>query len=324
MDAERAGERLDRGEQPLLEPGDEQGRGGLLAFRLALEPLLPQLPVLVEEDRQPQLGGVGRQAVEVDLPDDPLGKPAGDGPEVFLEPADHDGFEDLLGPDGDAPAEALRVEDFQQGGEAVRVAVVGRGREEQPVLEPPGQVADGAGDLRVDGVFRAAGRGGVVGLVEDQQRAGPEVAEPVAQRGRVRLVDQQSVRDQESRVGRPGIDAVASLLPDPGDVLLVEDLEDHAEAVLQLFLPLEEHGRRAGDDDVLDLLAEQQFAGDQAGLDRLAEADVVGDEEVYPRQAQGFLERLQLVGVDPDAGPEGRLEEVRVGRGHAVPLQVCR
>ena len=59
----------------------------------------------------------------------------------------------------------------------------------------------------------------------------------------------------------------------------------------------------------------------RAGLDRLAEADVVGDEEVDPGQSQGLLQRLQLVGVDPDAGPERRLEQVRVGRGHAVPLQ---
>ena len=206
-------------------------------------------------------GVSGGRPLEVDLPDDPLGESSRDGPEVLLEPADHDRVEDFLGPDGDAPAEALGVEDFEQGGEAVRVPVVRRGREEQPVLEPAGQVADGPGDLRVDGVLRAARRGGVVGLVEDEQRAGPEVAEPVAERGGVGLVDQQPVRDQEPRVGRPGVDAVAPLLPDPGDVVLVEDLEDHPEAVLQLVLPLQEHRRRAGDDDVLDLLAEQAARG---------------------------------------------------------------
>ena len=181
---------------------------------------------------------------------------------------------------------------------------MGGGREEKPVLEPPGQVADGPGDLRVDRVLRAARRRGVVGLVEDQQRAGAEVAEPVAQRCSVSLVDQQPVRDQEPGVGRPGIDPVATLLTDPGDVLLVEDLEDHPEPVFQLVLPLVEHRWRARHDDVLDLLAEQQFPGNQAGFDRLAEAHVVGDEEVHPRQAQGFLEWLELVSVNPDPGPE--------------------
>ena len=120
---------------------------------------------------------------------------------------------------------------------------------------------------------------------------------------------------------RPRVDPVASLLPDPGDVFLVEDLEDHAEPVLQLFLPLQQHRGRTGHDDVLDFLAEQEFSGDQPGLDRLAEAHIIGDEEVHPGQAKGLLKGLQLVGVDPDSGPEGGLEEVRVGRCHAVPLE---
>ena len=136
--------------------------------------------------------------------------------------------------DRHAAAEPLGVEDFQQGREAVGVAVVRRGGEEQPVLEPRRQVADGAGDLRVDGVLLAAGRGGVVGLVEDQQRAAAEVAQPVAQRAGVGLVDQQAVRDEEPGVRAPGIHAVAALAPDPGDVVLVEDLEGQAEAALQL------------------------------------------------------------------------------------------
>ena len=166
-------------------PEIEQRRGGLLALRLALQPLLAQLAVLVEQRGQPQLRGVGGQAVDVDLLDDcRSGKPPCDRADVLLEPADHDVVEELRALDRHAAAEPLRVEDLQQGREAVGVAVVRRGRQEQPVLEPRGQVADGAGDLRVDGVARAAGRGGVVRLVEDQQRAGPEVAEPVAQRRR--------------------------------------------------------------------------------------------------------------------------------------------
>ncbi len=76
-----------------------------------------------------QLGGRGRQAAQVDLSDNPLGEPAGDGPEVFLEAADHHGLEDLLLADGDAAAKPLRVEDFEEGREAVGVSVVRRGRE---------------------------------------------------------------------------------------------------------------------------------------------------------------------------------------------------
>ena len=117
----------------------------------------------------------------------------------------------------------------------------------------------------------------------------------------------------------PGVDAEAALAADPRHVVLVEDLEGQAEAALQFVLPLEEHRRRAGDDDFADLLAEEQLAGDQPGLDGLAQADVVGDEQVDPRQQQGLAQRLKLVGVEPDAGAERRLEQPGVGGRDAVP-----
>ena len=107
---------------------------------------------------------------------------------------------------------------------------------------------------------------------------------------------------------RPGIDAIAALLSYPGNVILVENLKDHAEALLQLLLPLEQHRGRAGDNDVLDLLPEQEFAGNQPGLNRLSKADIVGDEEVNPRQAERLLKRLKLVGVDADARTKRGLE----------------
>src|SRR5262249_40312724 len=42
MNPQRPGERLDRGKQALLQPRDEQRSGGLLAFRLPLQPVLPE------------------------------------------------------------------------------------------------------------------------------------------------------------------------------------------------------------------------------------------------------------------------------------------
>ena len=158
VDPESSGKGFDRGEEPLLEARDEQGGGRLLAFGLGLEPLLAQLAVLVEQDGELQLGGIGGKAVDVDLPDNAFRKAALDGAEVLLQAADHDIVEQssaFLTLDGNPPDEALGVEDFEEGGEAVGVAVVGRRREEQAVLEPPGQVANGSGDLRVDGVLRA-------------------------------------------------------------------------------------------------------------------------------------------------------------------------
>jgi hypothetical protein len=46
-----------------------------------------------------------------------------------------------------AAAESLRVEDFQEGGETIRVPVVGRRGQKEAMFEPRRQVADGASDL---------------------------------------------------------------------------------------------------------------------------------------------------------------------------------
>ncbi len=119
-----------------------------------------------------QLGAVRRQAVDrrPRRSRAPGSRPASFA-QVVLEPADHHRLELLRALHRHAAAEALRVEDLEQRREAVRVAVVRRGRQEQPVLEARRQVAHGPRELRVDGVARAAGRGRVVRLVEDEQAA---------------------------------------------------------------------------------------------------------------------------------------------------------
>jgi hypothetical protein len=161
----------------------------------------------------------------------------------------------------------------------------------------------------------------VVGLVEDQQRAGPEIAQPVAQGTGIRLVDQQPVRDEEAGVRGPGVGAVAAFAADANHIVLVEHLEAQSEALLQLVLPLRQDGRRAGHDDVAHLLPQQQFAGDEPGLDGLAQANVIGDEQVHARQEQRLAQGFDLVGVDANAGAEGGLEEPGIGGRDAVPAQ---
>ena len=74
------------------------------------------------------------------------------------------------GRDRDAAREALRVKHLEQAGERVGVAVVRRRGQEQPVLEAIGQIAHGPGELAVHRIACAAGRGGVVRLVQDEQR----------------------------------------------------------------------------------------------------------------------------------------------------------
>ena len=99
----------------------------------------------------------------------------------------------------------------------------------------------------------------------------------------------------------------------------IENLEHETEALLQLGLPLLDHGRRRGNDDRLRLLPQEQLPRDQPRLDRLAQPRVVGDEEVDARESERLAERLHLVGVDLDPSAEGRLEEVRVGGRDAIP-----
>jgi hypothetical protein len=46
---------------------------------------------------------------------------------------------------------------------------------------------------------------------------------------------------------------------------------------------------------------------------------VVGDQQVDPGQLERLAQGLQLVGIEPDAGAERRLEEAGVGGGDGVP-----
>ena len=240
--------------------------------------------------------------------------------QVVLESAHHHviqiAFDHL-----DAAAKALGIEQFEQGGETVRMAVVRGGGQEQTVLEPGREALDGARDLRVDGVALAAGGRGVMRFVEDEQGAGAECSEPVAQGSGVGLVDQETMGNQKAGMSGPGVDAEASLAPNAGDEIFVENLEWQAEALLEFFLPLEQHRRRASDYDFADLLAHQQLSRNQASLDGLSQADVIGDEEIHAWQAQGFPQRFELIGVEPDAGAKGRLQEAGVGGSDAIPAE---
>ena len=161
----------------------------------------------------------------------------------------------------------------------------------------------------------------MVRLVQNQQAAGQRFAQPLAQRLGVGRFDQQFVRHQKAAVGAPRIHAEAALPAHPRDVGAVENLEQQAEAIFELRLPLFQHGGRRRHDDAPHLPSQQQFAGDEAGFDGLAEAGVVGDEQVDARQQQRLAQRFHLVGVQLDAGAERRLEQVGLrGRG-AVPAQ---
>jgi hypothetical protein len=69
---------------------------------------------------------------------------------------------------GTPTCEPLRIKDFEQRGKRIGVAVVGRGRKKETMLETLRKTADGAGKLAVDGIARAAGRRRMMRLVQYQ------------------------------------------------------------------------------------------------------------------------------------------------------------
>jgi hypothetical protein len=70
------------------------------------------------------------------------------------------------------------------------VAVVRRRREEETVLEAAGEVANRAGELRLDLVAAAARRRGVVRFVDNEKTARQQRAQPRTRRVCVGGVDQ--------------------------------------------------------------------------------------------------------------------------------------
>jgi hypothetical protein len=203
--------------------------------------------------------------------------------------------------------------------EAVRVAVVRCRGEKNPVLKFPGEISHRLRDLGINRILRPARGRGMMRFIEDEQRAGTQIVEPRVHRADVGFINEQPVGDEETREGSPRVDAVSALAADAFHVVAVENLEGETEAILQLVTPLEKHRGRAGHDDFLHSAAQQQFGRDESRFDGFSEADIVCDEEVHARQPERLVERLQLIRIDADAGPERRLEKSGVSGGHAVP-----
>ena len=254
---ERDGECLDGGEQLLLQTHHEQSGGGPGARRAVLEALLPQLPVLIEETGENQLRGILRKTVDRDALHLPFRKAALDFADVLLDAPHHHVFERVLSPDRHPSGEAVRIEQLEQGGEAVGVAVVGRRGQEQAVLEAPSEIADCARELRLFPVTPAARRRGVMGFVQDEDAPRKQLAQPFAHGVRVGRIDEQVVGHEKAAVGAPRVDPEAPLLANPREIRTVEDYEEETEAFLHLRLPLLQDGRGCGDDERPRLLAKQ-------------------------------------------------------------------
>ncbi len=161
---------LDRRQQPLLQRQHDQHRRGLLRLGAWASRASRAWRYSLKQERQRKLGGVIGQAVDLDADHGAFRKRLTDGAQIRLEPPHHHGIAQL-GIDRHPPDKALGIEQLEQRGKAVGVAVVRGRRQKQLVLKAGGEVADGAGQLGVDGVLAAAGRGDVVGFIEDEEAA---------------------------------------------------------------------------------------------------------------------------------------------------------
>ena len=244
-----------------------------------------------------------------------------------LEPPDHDRIalpDEFLGVGSHPAGKSLVVEQFQQGREALLVAVVRRGREEHLVLEVRGQPANRLRAERVDGIIAAAGRGAVVGLVEDQDVVAAGIDRFAFGRqgfheqpqGPIAL-EEVDGRNQPGKV-RPRIDVDAPFPSQVAHQFTIDDAEIQAELVPHLVPPLGLERGRADDQSPAGSVANHQFQIDHAGLDGLAEAHVVGNEQADPGHLDRADHRIELVVFNRDARAERRLDVANVGgRGRA-------
>ena len=91
-----------------------------------MSPPFPRYPVGIQHPGQHELGCIRWQPVDFDRDYGALRKPAFELPDIGFEPPDQH-FVELPLEYANPTAEALRVEDFEQGGKAVRMPVM-RGR----------------------------------------------------------------------------------------------------------------------------------------------------------------------------------------------------
>ena len=311
-----------RGEEAFLEQLEDELGGHALAVRGGL----------FEAQRGIGLqGAVGLAFLlgvgDLQVLDDPFGEAPAAVPAQFqlrLHPPNHDGIQ-LIAVGGDGTGEALAVEQFQQSGKALPVAVVGGGGEEQLVLEMRGQQANGQGAHGVGGVLAAPGGGDVVGLVNDQQIIGPRVWGLVTGRQGLTEGAQGALSFEvvdggyEPREVGPGVDVDAALAAEQADRLAVDDAELQPELVAHLLLPLHLQRRRADDQYRAHAVTEDQLLNHQTRLDGLAEPDVIGNQQIDPRHGYGPHHRIELVLVHLNAAAEGRLQGLVVGLRDGAP-----
>ena len=224
-----------------------------------------------------------------------------------------------------AARKALVVDQFEQGGEALLVAVVRRGGEKQAVLAMGRQAADGLRAQRVDGIAPAAGGGDVVRLIHDQQVKGARPGgcarrrQDFAQQAQGAVAFEKVDGGDQAREVAPGVGVQPAGAAQRLHQLAVHEAKFEAELVRHLVAPVNLQRGGADNQHTAGAVADDQLLHDQPGFDRLAKAHVVGDQQVDARHLQSAHERVELIVLDLHAAAEGGLEGAHVGGGDRAP-----
>ena len=204
----------------------------------------------------------------------------------------------------------VAVEQLQKQREVLRVALVGRGGQEQEVVGAVAQQLAQGVTLALVGLVA---RRHAVRLVNDDQVPMhlPQPGQDVGALGEVERSDDLSVR-------HPLVDAELV-----AKVATLEDKEGFVELFLELALPLEGQVGRTDHENPFDEAAQLELADEQAGHDGLTGAGVVGQQETYAGQLEEvFVDGFQLVRQRIDARdgkPEIGVE--LVGNAERIRLQ---
>ena len=161
------------------------------------------------------------------------------------------------------------------------MAVVGRGREKQPVLESRRHQPQRSAEFAV---FAKGGRHQVVALVHDEQ-VPRQVGRPFGRLtsceellAHIRLAE-VVIRSDDAAERTPGVGVHAEPPLQPLGALPVHDLEAQRELFPEFVPPLLAQRGGRENQNALNAPSQEQLGEDQTGLDGLPETHVVGDQQ---------------------------------------------
>lgn len=278
MFGQRQSERHRRGKQALLEKlvdeiGPECGGCARDRLRTALGVILQKAMYLslfrrvVDLQRQQLALRVDRIAVLVH--------------EVRLQPPDHHPMQLLL-VWHDSASEPLIIEQFEQRGEGLLIAVVRRSGQEEPMFEVRSERSDQTSALTRHRVSAGGRRCDIVGFIDDQDvelaRIGDMRRQGVLDESKTLAALHPVHGSDQTRKTGPRIRMDAALPSKAFHVVGVHDSEFEAELLVHLGLPFHLKRSRTDDEHGTGAMPYQEFLYYEPGFDGLAESHIVGDE----------------------------------------------